>query len=123
MKSFLKIYYFAIILLLFLGINVLAKIGVFVEFDSAPVWQKILPSAYLIIPIGIYALITCKSVTSYKCECHLLFLFLFMLLSLYVKGSAGYIGIINCNVFPVALSIVSCFYLSTNSLSRYKILY
>lgn len=123
MKSFLKIYYFAIILLLFLGINVLAKIGVFVEFDSAPVWQKILPSAYLIIPIGIYALITCKSVTSYKCECHLLFLFLFMLLSLYVKGSAGYIGIINCNVFPVALSIVSCFYLSTNSLSRCKILY
>lgn len=123
MKSFLKIYYFAIILLLFLGINVLAKIGIFVEFDSAPVWQKILPSAYLIIPIGIYALITCKSVTSYKCECHLLFLFLFMLLSLYVKGSAGYIGIINCNVFPVALSIVTCFYLSTNSLSRCKILY
>lgn len=123
MKSFLKIYYFAIILLLFLGINVLAKIGIFVEFDSAPMWQKILPSAYLIIPISIYALMTCKSVTSYKCECHLLFLFLFMLLSLYVKGSAGYIGVINCNVFPVALSIVTCFYLSTNSLSRCKILY
>lgn len=123
MKSFLKIYYFAIILLLFLGINVLAKIGIFVEFDSAPMWQKILPSAYLIIPISIYALLTCKSVTSYKCECHLLFLFLFMLFSLYIKGSAGYIGVINCNVFPVALSIVTCFYLSTKSLSRCKVLY
>ena len=123
MKFFLKIYYLAIILLLFLGINVLAKFGIFVEFDNAPIWQKILPSAYLLIPISICALINSKTVTFYKCEYHLHFLFLFMLLSLYVKGNAGYIGVINCNVFPVTLSIVTYFFLSSRTLSRCKTLY
>lgn len=104
-----KVFILSIAILLFCGINVLGKIGIHVEFVDAPSWQKILPSVYIVCPLFFYTLHVNRGLVYNREERNLIILFFLMSISLFIKGNSGFIGILNCNFFPIFICYISSF--------------
>ena len=97
------LYLLAVFILFFVGINVLGALGIHVEFTTAPIWHKILPSTYLILIVFAFYLAK-YGFRSHAEEKNLFILFFCMLVLLLIRGAGGYIGVLNCFIMPVAFS-------------------
>lgn len=105
-----NLYLLSIIIILFFGINVLGHFGIYVEHNSSQSWQKILPAAYISLYLFVISLIQNGYNSKCKEERNLLIIFIIMIISIYIRNSLGYIGIINCYIYPVVISYLTYTY-------------
>lgn len=113
--GYIRFYTVSLVLLLFIGINVLGTLGIHVESSESPFWQKILPSAYLTFALFFFTVIRSGGFTKEnKEEKWLIILFICMIISLFVRHVKGYIGVINCYFFPICFSYVTYYILKRN---------